>query len=177
MFGKTNPKKVHASRWYIITFNKFIVTDSFNKVDYDINSLFAAYDNKELSLWHEGRYLTTLEISKSEANRLFEVHKLNRCKTSMPLNFSDIFTARNGTEFFFIGKDLCTKEHAFSVERLSFTETQGSLNVSVDGRNIAVFESENEKETFFQSPKRCDVHCRSENGLPKLRRFKSNFGP
>ena len=153
MFGKTNPKKVHPSRWYIKTFNPYTVTDSFNKIDYDINSLFAAYENKELTLWHEGRYLTTLEISKNEANRLFEVHKLNRCKTSVPLNFSVIFTSRNGTEFFFIGKDLCTKEHAFSVERLSFTETQGSLNVSVDGKNIAVFESDNEKETFYRAQK------------------------
>ena len=69
----------------------------------------------------------------------------------MPLNFSVIFTSRNGTEFFFIGKDLCTKEHAFSVERLSFTETQGSLNVQMV--NIAVFESDNEKETFYRAQK------------------------
>lgn len=151
MFGKTSPEKVHSNRWYVDTLNKYCVTDLFNDVDYEINALFAELDGKELTLWYEGAYLTTLEISRGEANRLFEIHKLNRCETPVSLNISDIFKSRNGTEFFFVGKDLYTKEHAFSAVELTLVDSEAKLNITANDKTIAVFESEIEIEMFREA--------------------------
>lgn len=151
MFGKTNPQKVHSNRWNVDTLNKQCVTDLFNGIDYGINALFAELEGKELTLWYEGAYLTTLPISKSEANLLFETHRLNRCDTPVPLHISDIFKSRNGTEFFFVGKDLYTKEHAFSAVELTLVDSEAKLNIIANHKTIAVFESEAEIEMFREA--------------------------
>lgn len=142
MFGskKVDSMKSHRERWTISDLGDSL-TDNIRNLDYKYKDLFGAYSNGFVALWHEYRYLTTLPIQEKTFNNTMLKQGLNSCIDFVPLAISQPIKARNGTDFFFVGRDLQTLQHAFSVDTLKLNDNEEGLQVFHDNQKIAVFES------------------------------------
>lgn len=155
MFGKkkVSPSKVNAQRWSIETFNSSEVVDRFNSQSYPIDGLLGAYENEQLTLWHLDQYLCTLDITKQTFDLLVKVHGLHACDDVIPTFTSEVIQSRNATEFFFVGGDLMTLEHAFKSDEVSTKEKEGNLELYKAGKKIATFEGQQASEKFIDGLK------------------------
>lgn len=141
MFGKKKivPEKVHQNRWNIYGTDSTL-KDSVNGKKYDFESLYGAFEGGCLSLWTDERYLTTIKVTEAEYRLLIKRDGLNECYDYQPLELSQVFTARNGTEFFFVGSELCTLEHALDADSLELAEEVDFLKIRQGDKSIASFE-------------------------------------
>ena len=142
MFGnkKIDVAKCHGERWSIYE-NESSLSDFIKSIQYRYEDLFGAYKNGYVTFWCNNSYLTTLRIQESIFNNMVSKRGLNTCVDFIPLNISEPLKARNGTDFFFIGRDIQTLQHAFSVDTLTLNDDEEGLQVLHDGTKIAVFES------------------------------------
>lgn len=142
MFGKKKvvPEKVHQSRWNIYGSNGTL-KDNVNGMMFDFESLYGAFERGSLSLWTDEHYLTTLKVAEAEYRLLIKRDGLNRCDDHQPLELSQVFTARNGTEFFFVGGELCTLQHALHTDSLELIdEEEDLLKIRQGDKTIASFD-------------------------------------
>lgn len=142
VFGnkKIDAMKCHSERWSIHE-TESSLSDSIKKSQYRYEDLFGAYKDGFVTFWYKNRYLTTLPIQESIFDNMVSKRGLNACVDFIPLNISDPFKARNGTDFFFIGRDIQTLQHAFPVDTLALNDDMEGLQVLHDSKKIGVFES------------------------------------
>ena len=142
MFGnkKINVKKCHSERWSIYE-NESSLSDNIKRIQYYYEDLFGTYRDGLVTFWCDDRYLTTLSIQESIFSNMVSKRGLNTCEDFIPLHISESFKARNGTNFFFLGRDIQTLQHAFAVDTLMLNDAEEGLQVLHDGKKIAVFEA------------------------------------
>ncbi|WP_018984361.1 hypothetical protein [Salinimonas chungwhensis] len=142
MFGKKKvvPEKVHQSRWNIYSSNGTL-KDNVNGVKFDLESLYGAFESGNLSLWTDEQYLTTLKVSEAEFRLLVKRDGLNNCNDHQPLELLQVFTARNGTEFFFEGGELCILRHAIHTDSLKLIEEEEFLKIRQGDKTLASFDT------------------------------------
>jgi uncharacterized protein YbjQ (UPF0145 family) len=142
VFGnkKIDVMKCHSERWSIYETESSLL-DIIRKIQYRYEDLFGAYQDGFVTFWADNYYLTTLPIKESIFNNMVNERGLNTCVDFIPLYISGSFKARNGTDFFFIGRDIQTIQHAFSVDTLVLNDNEEGLQVLLEGKKIAVFES------------------------------------
>jgi len=141
VFGKKKviPEKVHQSRWNIYGSNSTL-KDNVNGTKFDFEALYGAFERGSLSLWTDEQYLTTLKVAEEEYRLLIKRDGLNKCDDHQPLELSQVFIARNGTEFFFVGGELCTLQHALQTDSLELIEEEEFLKIKQGDKTIASFD-------------------------------------
>lgn len=148
MFGskKSNPQKIHTSRWDTET--RYVsIRDTFSDKVYEYSDLVGAYSGRQITLWSEGQYLTTVGMSPALFKIAHSIHGLKQCNDFVPLNISETITSADSKDFFFIGKDLHNIKEAFSVEKLTVEDLGNSLQVTSEDQVIAIFTGQN-KDVF-----------------------------
>ena len=165
MFGKKkiNPQKINGERWQLDIFNNSEVIDKFNSTSYSISNLLGAYEEGLITLWFQGRYLCTFETTERTFDLLVKIHNLNVCEDTVPLTASEVIKARNSTDFFFVGGDLMTLEHAIRSDEVTFEEKSDCLEVYRDGKKIATFKEET-KTQFVDNLKVAQELAKKELG-------------
>lgn len=150
MFGKkkANPENIIRQRWDADALVHDKIIDKIKNEEYLVADLFGSFRDEYLTLWFNNQYLATFPYSEKKYKHLIKHLSLNECDDYVPPFFTEVITARNGTEFFFSGKELLTPHYAIDSVEIEVIENDSGIEILYNQQKIATF-TDNDAQTLF----------------------------